>query len=89
MHLLEHGSTTNTTNKQLSESFSIGLTLLEATVLFEGHSIYDGVRWYPGRLAERIEELSRLEFRDEEGQWRTYSPQLRWIVARLCQADPR
>ena len=64
MHLLEHGSTTNTTNKQLSESFSIGLTLLEATVLFEGHSIYDGVRWYPGRLAERIEELGRLEFRD-------------------------
>lgn len=40
MNIIEKGSFDNNTNLELSESFSIGLTLLEAGLLFKAKSLY-------------------------------------------------
>lgn len=40
MGILEKGKLDNTTNKVLSESFSIGLTLLETGLLFNAGELY-------------------------------------------------
>lgn len=90
--LIEKGNLENTTNKVVSESFSIGLTLLQSGLLFSADELYsqEGRAINIVKLNQRINEWLNLQFPNSENTAIIgYSPLLKNIVAALCQADPQ
>ncbi len=91
MGLIEKGNLENTTNKVVSESFSIGLTLLESGLLVSADELYsqEGRAINVAKLNQRINEWLNLQFPNSDNTAIvTYSPLLKNMVAALCQADP-
>jgi serine/threonine protein kinase len=59
--LIAEGKHDNLTNKVLSESFSIGITLLEAGLLWDVSQLYSP-RFDRQKLAKKLEEWNQLQF---------------------------
>ena len=90
MGLLEKGKLDNTTNKVLSESFSIGLTLLETGLLFNAGELYslDDKEFNIAKLRGKLNEWSSHVMVKENGLTVGYSNLLKVVVAALCEPDP-
>lgn len=90
MGLLEKGKLENTTNKVLSESFSIGLTLLETGLLFNAGELYsiDDKEFNIAKLRGRLNEWNNHMMVKENGLTAGYSNLLKVIVTALCDPDP-
>lgn len=63
--LIAEGKHDNLTNKILSESFSIGITLLEAGLLWDVSQLYSP-RFDRQKLVKKLEEWTQLQFVGEE-----------------------
>lgn len=85
MALISKGNYENKINQVLAESFSIGLTLLEAGLLFNASEIYsvENRAMDVMKLKAKVDEWLRLQFSEGEGIT-NYSPLLKNIVAALC-----
>ncbi len=92
MALLKEGAVQNSTDYLLSESFSIGMTLLHACLLSDCIGLYDfkpSPRFNSEALAARIAELRELQFFSEQMDANmTYSPNLKQIISNLLEIDP-
>ena len=88
--LIEKGNFENKTNRLVSESFSIGLTLLQSGLLFNTEELYsvENRAFDVNKLGNRISDWLAMEFTNSEGKLTVYSQLLRNMVAGLCQIDP-
>lgn len=76
-------------NSIVAESFSIGLTMLHAGLLFNFSSIYNLEKFEINKklLEEKVQAWMDLDFVDDNNNRTSYSSSLKEIVRNLCIYD--
>lgn len=89
MRIIAKGNHDNNTDRITSESFSIGLTLLQSALLTNVKEIYslDHYSVDLNKLNQKLNEWQTLQFPVENYTWQTYSPLLKQIVTLMCNPD--
>lgn len=83
--LIAQGTHENTTNQLIAESFSIGLTMLQAGLLFDASQLYPSDKSFDAvQLANRLAQWASLQLHPE-----SYSDLLKAFVSALCDPEPQ
>ena len=76
----------------MSESFSIGLTVLQAGMLFDFSYLYNlrSFKMDYDRFMDKFKEWSEMKhYSEEQRTYISYSPELRNAILGLCELDPK
>ena len=89
LEIIKNNKMESIINSIVAESFSIGLTMLHAGLLFSFASIYNLEKGEINRklLEEKVQAWMELEFIDENNVKTSYSPSLKEIIRNLCIYD--